>query len=320
MGTKIKVQLDSEGKKYYPATITDAIGHEEARTSLTNLLYTYDLSVIWPTLGLSGSNKYNITQAISVLDANLREDQKIPGVKAQFIDSAGRLEEWQFFGSGYEFSDEIGWGRVDSAVLTELQATVFPITVNLDLSQTLIQTKLPYSIDLTWSVFRKGIDVSVDSLKYINGVFTNAVKRTDNIQENAATTIGYTFTGTYQGLTKSITKSIKVVDPSLRGILDVDDPLTSVGISTAIWEGKIQQTPTLLGSRSMTWSGITLNNQRTVFVYPKAFGTLTAIKDGNNFEYINSYTRIDLNVDEVPYYAYVLKDPVTISGFKQIFS
>jgi hypothetical protein len=319
METKIKMLLE-EGEKYYPATITDAIGHPETRVTLTDLIYTYDLSLIWPTLGISGSNKYNITQAISILDANLSEDQKIPGVKAQFIDTTGRLEEWQFFGSGYKFSDELGWGRVDSAVLTELQATVFPITVNLNLSQTLIQTKLPYNIDLTWSVFRKGIDVSVDSLKYINGIFTNAVKRTDSIQENAATTINYTFTGTYQGLTDSITKSIKVVDPSFRGVLDIDDPLTSVGISTAIWEGKIQQTPSLLGSKSMTWNGITLNNQRTAFVYPKAFGTLSAIKDGNNFEYLGSYMRIDLNVDEIPYYAYVLKDPVTISGFKQTFS
>lgn len=320
MGTEIKQMLDEEGVGYFPASITDAIGHKQAKAALTKFLSVYDLSLLWPTSGINGGSAYNLTKAIEVLNNKLLDTQKYPGVKAQFVNSNNRLEEWQFFGNEYAFTNELGWGQVDSAVLTELQATVFPITVNLNLSKTLLQTKNSYDVDITWSVERKGIDVSVDSIKYINSEFTNAVRRTDTILENTATTKNYTFTGTYQGLTKSITKSIKIVDPSFTGILDSSDSITAVGLSNAIYNGKIRQTSSLLGSKSYTWSSISLTNQRTVFIFPTVFGTLSSIKDGNNFEYINSYSRVNMTIDGVSYYAYVLTDPVSITGFKQIFS
>ena len=55
-------------------------------------------------------------------------------------------------------------------------------------------------------------------------------------------------------------------------------------------------------------------------MYPQSFGTLTSIKDANNFDYINSYTRSTLSYNGVDYYVYILTDPVTITGFKQIFN
>ena len=64
-----------------------------------------------------------------------------------------------------------------------------------------------------------------------------------------------------------------------------------------------------------------INNQKSVYMYPKSFGELSAIKDANNFEYINSYTKTIIVYDEVEYYVYVLTDAVTVEGgFKQIFS
>ena len=55
-------------------------------------------------------------------------------------------------------------------------------------------------------------------------------------------------------------------------------------------------------------------------MYPKSFGALTSIKDANNFDYINSYTRSEMTYNDVDYYVYILTDPVTITGFKQAFS
>lgn len=317
MGTEIKQMLDPEGVGYFPATVTDAVGHKEAKASLTKMISVYDLATLWP---LEEGDYYNLTKAIEVLDEHLKDEQKHPGVKAQFLNRSGRLEEWQFFGQGYAFTNELGWGQVDSAVLTELQAVVFPVTVNLNISQTLLQTKISYNVDFSWSVYRKGIDVSVDSIKYLNGEFVNTVRRTDTILEPTATTKSYTFTGTYQGLTESVTKSIKIVDPSFSGIIEADDPMSAVSLSNAIFNGKIKQTSSLLSSRSYTWSNITLVNQKSVFIYPTDFGALTSIKDGNNFEYINSYTRINMTIDGVSYYAYILTDPVSITGFRQTFS
>lgn len=64
----------------------------------------------------------------------------------------------------------------------------------------------------------------------------------------------------------------------------------------------------------------TLSNQRSCYCYPASFGALTSIKDGNNFEYINSYTKTTVSVDGVDYNVYTLTDPVTASGFKQIYA
>ena len=79
-----------------------------------------------------------------------------------------------------------------------------------------------------------------------------------------------------------------------------------------------------LTSRLGTSRGYTatynLTNQRSVYMYPQSFGALTSIKDSNNFEYINSYTRSTATFNNVDYYVYILTDPVTITGFKQIFS
>ena len=73
-------------------------------------------------------------------------------------------------------------------------------------------------------------------------------------------------------------------------------------------------------SKSYTYI-FNINNQKSVYMYPKSFGELSAIKDANNFEYINSYTKTTIVYDEVEYYVYVLTDAVTVEGgFKQIFS
>ena len=56
-------------------------------------------------------------------------------------------------------------------------------------------------------------------------------------------------------------------------------------------------------------------------MYPSSFGKLTSIKDANNFEYINSYTLLEITYNDVAYNVYVLTDAVTVEGgFKQAFS
>lgn len=63
-----------------------------------------------------------------------------------------------------------------------------------------------------------------------------------------------------------------------------------------------------------------LSNQRSCYCYPASFGNLTSIKDANNFEYISSYTKTTVEVDGVNYNVYTLTDPVTASGFKQVYA
>lgn len=82
---------------------------------------------------------------------------------------------------------------------------------------------------------------------------------------------------------------------------------------------------TIKNNKSFTWSNITLNDERFLYYYPKSFGALTSIKDGNGFSQWDSYTKFEVDVtspitgDVVPYYAYLLTDATTGTGFKQIY-
>ena len=64
----------------------------------------------------------------------------------------------------------------------------------------------------------------------------------------------------------------------------------------------------------------TLSNQRSCYCYPASFGNLTSIKDANNFEYLSSYTKTTVAVDGTDYNVYTLTDPVTATGFKQVYA
>ena len=90
--------------------------------------------------------------------------------------------------------------------------------------------------------------------------------------------------------------------------------------SSSITEDDITSLSSRLStSKSYTYT-VNLAEQRIIYMYPQTFGTLTSIKDANNFDYINSYTRTTLSYNGVDYYVYILTDPVTITGFKQIFN
>lgn len=63
-----------------------------------------------------------------------------------------------------------------------------------------------------------------------------------------------------------------------------------------------------------------MNNQKSVYMYPASFGLLDSIKDGNGFEYINSYSQSTLDYDDIIYNVYTLIDAVTVDGiFRQTF-
>lgn len=59
----------------------------------------------------------------------------------------------------------------------------------------------------------------------------------------------------------------------------------------------------------------TMNDSHTCYAYPASMGNLTHIKDDNNFEYIDSFTKTAVVVNGESYNVYVLTDPVTISNF-----
>lgn len=79
-------------------------------------------------------------------------------------------------------------------------------------------------------------------------------------------------------------------------------------------------TKRISNSRNLTYNDINLNNEHVIYMYPATLGTITSIKDSNNFEYINSYTKRSITIDDVEYIVLYLTEKVTIKNFKQIFS
>ena len=108
----------------------------------------------------------------------------------------------------------------------------------------------------------------------------------------------------------SSTGTIKAYALSYYGVID----------TSTITENDISSLSSRLGTNKSFTNTVDLTRQRIVYMYPQSFGTLTSIKDANNFDYINSYTRTSLTYNSVDYYVYILTDPVTITGFKQIYN
>lgn len=308
MSTTIRVITD-EGVDFYPVTVTDAIGHDQMESSLTKLINRYNISKCYPK-----EAGYTLGEAITLLNEKLEDNQKFPGVHVEFLDGSGENEDWEYFGQDYDFDNELGWRRVDSSVILELQQTLFPVTVNMSVTPTVIKTNTATDITFNFSVSRKNINVTSNAVKYFNGETVTGNSKTLTINEPSYKTISYTFTGAYQGLTASTTKTITIVDDCYYGIVNPTWSPTSSSVAS------LNKT-SIKSNRSYTWTGINLTNQRVCYAFPKYYSALTSIKDGNNFEYItDSYTRSEVAIGNVEYYVYTLTRPVTISGFKQIFS
>ena len=176
--------------------------------------------------------------------------------------------------------------------------------------------------DLVKYTILKNSDIVLES--------TEIKEYTDNIQLLDGESITYTFIVEYEdGPIKSTIDGDPYPDTSIKaGSVSTKVSIKGVALS---YYGVIEDkefdindinnlTSVRLTSRSYTRT-YEMENQKSVFMYPSSFGKLISIKDANNFEYINSYTLLEITYDNVAYNVYVLTDAVTLEGgFKQAFS
>ena len=204
-------------------------------------------------------------------------------------------------------------------------------TLNLFIDKTKIEHNVATDITLTPSynkndagtitnyTLKKYNDVLVDS--NILQTYTDNVTVSHNNSVVYTATVNYasgesktsTFGVVYDGLpsgTLSVNSSINAYAPSYYGVVN-NDTITETDIPNLI--------SVLNTSKSMTTT-YKMINQRSVYMYPKNFGALINIRDINNFDYINSYTRSEITYNDVDYYIYILTDPVEIDEFKQTFN
>ena len=62
-----------------------------------------------------------------------------------------------------------------------------------------------------------------------------------------------------------------------------------------------------------------LNYQKVCAAFPAYLGDVESIKDANGFEYIDSYTKTTIDIENVSYNVYVLTNATTITNFTQVW-
>lgn len=148
----------------------------------------------------------------------------------------------------------------------------------------------------------------LDTQNFVAGTDTYSFTSSDPITSNTNFTVTLTYDTdkTLQG-----SNSFSFVKASYIGSVDTLTPTDTEILAL----NKLVQ-----NKKAFTWNDITLNDARYCYAYPNSFGDLHSIKDANNFEYLGSYTKTTMTIDDTLYNVYVLTDPVTITGAKQIYA
>lgn len=191
--------------------------------------------------------------------------------------------------------------------VAKLMAEIFPLSLTAsgggNYEQGTSQT-----VTITWNLTQGGDQVTPDSFTINNEPVTFSDKSKQYTQVTTNTT--YVVKATVGDETLSKTLYARFYSPRYWGVVDADFEPTETAI-------KGLQKLSISSSRSYSRSGISMVEQKICYAYPKSFGALTAIKDGNNFDNLGSYTQSEITVDGVAYYVYLMKDSVSGDGITQ---
>ena len=207
---------------------------------------------------------------------------------------------------------EVSTNPVQNKIITEalnrLNKKVFPLTISVS-GGGMFEKRTSQTITVSWTV-KEGADVVTPDTITVND---EPVTNTDRNKQFTNVTVNTTYTvkAVKNGITVTGSTSVTFVNPNYFGPVDSTFSATEENIKAL--------TKIIKGTRSYT-GNTTLNNQKVCYAYPKSFGALTSIKDANNFEYLSSYTRSEVNVWDETYYVYVLTDATTIDSFRQTYS
>lgn len=193
----------------------------------------------------------------------------------------------------------------------ELQKEVFPLLVEFEATPTVVKAGQPATVHLTWSAERRKKDVTAEAeIKLDNAAATGKTVDQELTLEHGASR-KFVLSVEFEGLKVLTNRSVKGSHPSYFGSV------------SKTWEGSESDIKSLgeliVGNRALTRTAIAVNDGKIALAYPKDFGALTSVKDGNGYEVLSSYTRSELGVNGTAYYLYLLTVPVTASGVTQIY-
>lgn len=198
--------------------------------------------------------------------------------------------------------------KVITEALKRINAELFPLSISVS-GAGVYEKRTTQSITVRWTV-KEGSDVVTPDTVSVNdeGVSPSVSSKVfEGVTENTT----YTVKAIKDGTTVQGSTSAVFVNPSYFGVVDAGFTPTEDAIKAL--------TKNVKNTKSYT-GNVSLTHQKVCYAYPKSMGALTAIRDANNFEYLQSYTRSEVTVWDETYYVYVLTDPVTIDTFRQIYS
>lgn len=314
---------------------------EEGRTNITKRWDGKDMTVISETVVLGetqgtayeGSKgkllKYRIdslpnsvVSRVILYKPNAFEENPVRknkvGINVKWYEKRPQHEEWEFKASTeYDIPvaslEDGGHGGLmsyeDKVLLQKLAASVFPLTLTVTGGGVYRKTTTQ-TVTVSWSLKQGPDAVTPDSLKINN----EPIEVSLTSKQFPGITVNTTFRveATKEGVTKTGSVSAVFVNPSYFGVVESNFTPTPEGIQ-GLSSGEI-----IKNSKTYNTSAFNQNAQKNCYAYPKVFGALTSITDGKN-EFINSYTRSELEVNGEMYYVYVLSEASTVSNYSLQF-
>lgn len=314
---------------------------EEGRTNITKRWDGKDMTVISETVVLGetqgtayeGSKgkllKYRIdslpnsvVSEVILYKPNAFEENPVRknkvGINVKRYEKRPQHEEWEFKASTeYDIPvaslENGGHGGLmsyeDKVLLQKLAASVFPLTLTVTGGGVYRKTTTQ-TVTVSWSLKQGPDAVTPDSLKINN----EPIEVSLTSKQFPGITVNTTFRveATKGGVTKTGSVSAVFVNPSYFGVVESNFTPTPEGIQ-GLSSGEI-----IKNIKTYNTSAFNQNAQKNCYAYPKVFGALTSITDGKN-EFINSYTRSELEVNGEMYYVYVLSEASTVSNYSLQF-
>lgn len=240
------------------------------------------------------------------------------GISVKRYEKRPQHEEWEFKASTeYDIPvaslEDGGHGGLmsyeDKVLLQKLAASVFPLTLTVTGGGVYRKTTTQ-TVTVSWSLKQGPDAVTPDSLKINN----EPIEVSLTSKQFPGITVNTTFRveATKEGVTKTGSVSAVFVNPSYFGVVESNFTPTPEGIQ-GLSSGEI-----IKNSKTYNTSAFNQNAQKNCYAYPKVFRALTSITDGKN-EFINSYTRSELEVNGEMYYVYVLSEASTVSNYSLQF-
>ena len=138
-----KVKITKSGQTVYPATVMDAVVHPDLRVDSSKLIEEVNVSKIYPTGGIDGTNKYTLETAIAKIPSSLRN----VGLKCSFINEGGEFETWTYQSGTFTNTDS--WNNAGAKAIADVEAS--------------LKERLDYSADINNDFTKKG-DYAVSSV------------------------------------------------------------------------------------------------------------------------------------------------------------